>query len=175
MRPPAVVRLAFLTAVSFAFLIASRGTRATTQGSSTRSNRHEVKEPEFEIINFKVELDARASTDPFWPKYNGRGAITATVGDQIYEDESYDVYVGYKRENLKTKVVDDSVLYISKVQGLRNFDAPCMGQDPCEYTWTGIRYWNHIEVDAHTLVDVCCLMRGRLKNASDPRGIRPVK
>lgn len=166
MRPALVVGLALL--------IASCGTHAETESLPSRSNpqgRHQIKDPEFEIINFKVELDARASTDPFWPKYNGRGAITASVGDHIYEDESYDVYLGYKRKNLKTNVVDESVLFISDVRGLRNFDAPCAGQDRCEYTWTGIRYWNHIDVDAHTFVDVCCLMRGKLKNASE----RPAK
>ena len=166
MRPAIVVGLAFLTAVLLAVLMASSGTHAKTQGSSSRSNQHEY--PEFEIVNFKVELDERASTDPFWPKYNGRGAITARVGGvYVYEDESYDVYLGYKRKNLQTNAVDESFLFISDVRGLRNFDAPCVGQDRCEYTWTGIRYWNHINADAHTLVDVCCLMKGKLKNAPD--------
>jgi hypothetical protein len=171
MKPAIGVGLAFLMAVGLAFPIASSRTHATAQGSSNRSSPHEVKWPEFEIINFKVELDARASADRFWPKYNGRGAITATVGDQIYEDESYDIYLGYKRKDLTTKAVDESVMFISSVRGLKNFDAPCVGQDPCEYTWTGIRYWNHIDVDAHTFVDVCCLMRGKLKNVPD----RPAK
>jgi hypothetical protein len=158
MRRPIVIGLALL--------ISSCGAHAATEGSSGGSSPHQIKEPEFEIVNFKVELDARASTDPFWPKYNGRGAITASVGNRIYEDESYDVYLGYKRKNLRTNAVDESVLFISAIRGLRNFDAPCVGQDPCEYAWTGIRYWNHIDVDAHTFVDVCCLMRGKLKNAS---------
>jgi hypothetical protein len=171
MKPAIGVGLAFLMALGLAFLIASSRTHATPQGSSNRSSPHEVKWPEFEIIDFKVELDARASADRFWPKYNGRGAITATAGDQIYQDESYDVYLGYKRTDLTTKTVDESVMFISSVRGLKNFDAPCVGQDPCEYTWTGIRYWNHIDVDAHTFVDVCCLMRGKLKNVAD----RPAK
>ena len=165
MRSAVGIGLAILIAVLLAVLMASGGTHATTQqGSSSRSNPHEVKYPVFEIEHFKVELDPRTSTDPFWPKYNGRGAITASVADRIYQDESYDVYLGYKRKNLKTNAVDESFLFISDVRGLNNFDAPCVGQDPCEYTWTGIRYWNHI--DPHTFVDVCCLMRGTLKNAS---------
>jgi hypothetical protein len=171
MRPATVIGVAFSISVGLALLIAASGVRATAQGSSSRSTSHEIKWPEFEIIKFKVELDARASADRFWPKYNGRGAITARVGEQIYEDESYDVYLGYKRKDLTTNAVDESVMFISSVRGLRNFDAPCVGQDPCEYTWTGIRYWNHIDVDAHTFVDVCCLMKGTLKNASE----RPAK
>jgi hypothetical protein len=165
-----VVGVAFLIAVGLAFLFESYATPATAQGSAGRST-PQLKEPEFEIINFKVELDARSSTDRFWPKYNGRGAITATVKNQIYNDESYDVYLGYKRKNLETNGVDESVLYISRVQGLRNFEAACVGQDPCEYTWTGIRYWNHID-DVKAFIDVCCLIRGKLKNAPDPLGVR---
>lgn len=157
--------------VGAALLFASCGTQAESQRSSGPSRPQEIREPEFEIINFKVELDPRASRDRFWPTYNGRGAIAARVANQIYEDEIYDVYLGYKRRNLNTHAVEQSVLYISTVKGLRNFEAPCTGQDPCEYTWTGLRYMNHIDVDIHTLVDVCCLMRGKLKDAAD----RPAK
>lgn len=166
MRPAIVVGLAFLITVGLAFLYASSGAHAQPKTHPV-AEAHELKYPEFEIVNFKVELDARASTDPFWPKYNGRGAITARVGGvYVYEDESYDVYLGFKRKNLETNAVDESFLFISDVRGLRNFDAPCVGQDRCEYSWTGIRYWNHIAADAHTLVDVCCLMKGKLKNAT---------
>src|SRR5262249_15883358 len=107
---------------------------------------------------------------PFWPKYNGRGAITANVGGQIYKDEMYDVYLGYRRKNLTTNAVDESVLYISRIHGLSNFDAPCVGQDPCDYTWTGLRYQDHTHFEG--FIDVAGrLMRGTLKNASG----QPVK
>jgi len=100
-------------------------------------------------VNFSVSEDPR-STNSFYSKYHGTGVVTSTVKDQ-----AFNVYLQYRRKDLTTNATEDGFSFVPRVtNGVGNVDISCVGQNPCEFTWTGVQY----EV----------VYKGKLKNAESP-------